>query len=488
MPTTTKSRKHLDNDLQSSLLDPTDKNFVYDEIDEFEDNEDHVTLQQAKKMMERRDVPREQVLGIDGSSSDEDDDDDEDELSEESDENKSDPDELFMEDDIVDEPEFKLPDERAWGSKKHRYFGTDTTDEKIQWKLYNQDEEIAQLEEETARKLQERMAAELKDLVSDDLILQTEDKGQNKDDFEEDLVETDLSALSRSRKLQLLKRESPEFLPLIEDLKSKCEELRCILSPLMEEIRMGKIPEGPVHQYITTKYRLVLNYVSMISVYMMAKCSTKSVRDHPVVGRLAQYRQLLQELEPCDNKLALHLGQLLDKISEAEDTSVKSLPKVEKERPRKRKKELQLLNKNKSAKIEEKKKQQLMSLLKEPVESDDKKPMNDKSKRKGDTTNVLEASSDEEQETQEPEKEEASKELDPDEKRSIGYGIAKNKGLMPYRRKDQRNPRVRYRNKYAKKLKRRKGQVQGVRKELERYGGEMTGIKSHTVKSIKIKS
>ena len=43
--------------------------------------------------------------------------------------------------------------------------------------------------------------------------------------------------------------------------------------------------------------------------------------------------------------------------------------------------------------------------------------------------------------------------------RHITYEIAKNKGLMPSRKKEQRNPRVKYRNKYQDKLKRRKGQV-----------------------------
>ena len=38
----------------------------------------------------------------------------------------------------------------------------------------------------------------------------------------------------------------------------KCEELRCILNPLMKMAKAGKVPEGPVKQYIMTKYRLVL--------------------------------------------------------------------------------------------------------------------------------------------------------------------------------------------------------------------------------------
>lgn len=62
------------------------------------------------------------MLGIDVSSSDED---------EEDEDEESDQDAMFMEDDIVEEEKEQLPDERAWGSKKWRYIGTDTTDERI---------------------------------------------------------------------------------------------------------------------------------------------------------------------------------------------------------------------------------------------------------------------------------------------------------------------------------------------------------------------
>ncbi|XP_068226082.1 LOW QUALITY PROTEIN: something about silencing protein 10-like [Palaemon carinicauda] len=483
-------KKYKNDVIETALLDPSDRKFIYDEINDFEDNRDLVSLETAKKLMNRKKPSREQVLAIDGSSSDDDDDDDEDdEEFKDSEEEEEDPDQLFMEDDIVDTPEMAVPDDRAWGNKKHRYFGTDTTDEKIKWNLYNQDEEMTQLEEETARKLQERMAAELKDLASDDLILQADDKSEKKSSTE-DLVEADVSSLSRARKLQLLKRESPEFLPLVEDLKNKCEELKCILKPLMEKVGKGQIPDGPVKQYVITKYRLVLNYVTTISMYMLVKCSTKSVTNHPVIGRLAQYRQLLKELEPCDNKLAAHLGELLSEEPEEDDDDdddeegeYDEGDHIKKTKTKNRKpKKLQILKKSRSALLEEKKR--LMALLKEPVQEK-------LTKAKGGTEdlldNAVDASSDEDQDEQETP--DAQKHvLDADEKRAIGYTIAKNKGLMPYRNKDQRNPRVRYRNKYTKKLKRRKGQVQNVRREINRYEGEMTGIKSHTIRSIKIKS
>lgn len=49
--------------------------------------------------------------------------------------------------------------------------------------------------------------------------------------------------------------------------------------------------------------------------------------------------------------------------------------------------------------------------------------------------------------------------LDPSNKRPITFEMLKNKGLTPRRKKENRNPRVKHRNKYKKALIRRKGQV-----------------------------
>lgn len=72
-------------------------------------------------------------------------------------------------------------------------------------------------------------------------------------------------------------------------------------------------------------------------------------------------------------------------------------------------------------------------------------------------------------------------------KRAITYEMAKNKGLTPHRKKEQRNPRVKHRNKYRKAKIRRKGAVREVRKEETRYSGEVSGIKASVKKSIKLK-
>jgi len=92
---------------------------------------------------------------------------------------------------------------------------------------------------------------------------------------------------------------------------------------------------------------------------------------------------------------------------------------------------------------------------------------------------------------EEPDDEEAEEEDEEDEelaRRGITYQMAKNKGLTPHRKKELRNPRVKHRGKYRKALIRRKGAVRTVRKELQRYGGEMSGIKASVTKSVKFRT
>jgi U3 small nucleolar RNA-associated protein 3 len=72
-------------------------------------------------------------------------------------------------------------------------------------------------------------------------------------------------------------------------------------------------------------------------------------------------------------------------------------------------------------------------------------------------------------------------------KRGINYQIAKNKGLTPHRSKEQRNPRVKHRMKFRKANIRRKGAIREPRKELKKYGGEISGIKATVIRSVKLK-
>lgn len=72
--------------------------------------------------------------------------------------------------------------------------------------------------------------------------------------------------------------------------------------------------------------------------------------------------------------------------------------------------------------------------------------------------------------------------------RAVTKEILKNRGLTPYRRKDQKNPRVKNRMKYENAVVRHKGAVPSMRDTTVPYGGEDTGIKANITKSRKIKS
>lgn len=73
-----------------------------------------------------------------------------------------------------------------------------------------------------------------------------------------------------------------------------------------------------------------------------------------------------------------------------------------------------------------------------------------------------------------------------DGKRGITYQILKNKGLTPHRKKDEKNPRVKLRNKFDKALKKRKSVVRDVVSQDKPFVGEETGIRAGIVRSRKL--
>jgi U3 small nucleolar RNA-associated protein 3 len=82
-----------------------------------------------------------------------------------------------------------------------------------------------------------------------------------------------------------------------------------------------------------------------------------------------------------------------------------------------------------------------------------------------------------------------TEEVDESGKRLITRQIEKNKGLMPHRSKDVRNPRVKKRKKYEKKKIALKGRQQvyeiGDRRRGA-YGGEESGISKNVVRGLKL--
>ncbi|KDR14064.1 something about silencing protein 10 [Zootermopsis nevadensis] len=363
-----------------------------------------------------------------------------------------------------------LPDVRAWGQKRRNFYNTDYVDQDYGG-FDEKDVEAAEREEEEARAIQKRLVEQLDE---GDFLLDmfAKEPLQKDKEAEEEVIKTDLRKLSKRQKLVLLRKESPEFFGLVEDFKANMTELQQKIEPILNLIKSGKIPASQADSYVQTKYHLVLNYCTNIAFYLLLKTKRIAVQSHPIVHRLYQYRQLLKQLKPVDEVMTPQLESILELVHNGDEITPVTSEKTNH------------LGKTKAPK---KKLLKFLSHLKEEANSNDsliKLPAKDAFAEKNGNAGLnsdISGGSDSE------ETKDVDEEMKEDGKRGITYQIAKNKGLTPHRKKEQRNPRVKHRNKFRKAKIRRKGQVREPRKEVEKYGGEISGIKIGVVKSIKLK-
>ena len=76
--------------------------------------------------------------------------------------------------------------------------------------------------------------------------------------------------------------------------------------------------------------------------------------------------------------------------------------------------------------------------------------------------------------------------VDEGAKRRATAQIVRNRGIVAYRKKDDRNPRVHLKNKFSKAEKRRQGAVRKQRDGRALYEGESTGIRKNATHSVRL--
>ncbi|NXD15361.1 SAS10 protein, partial [Nothocercus nigrocapillus] len=369
----------------------------------------------------------------------------------------------------------ELPHELSWGKRKQLYYDTDYGGEGKAKRSGQELDAEEEEEEEEAQVIQRRL---VQDLGEDDFGLdviqgylaeqrktQQADKGQK--------IAKDFQALSKKEQLKLLKQESPELLQLIEDFEVKLMELKDELQPLLQMVKNGTIPQGKGSRYLQTKFHLYLNYCANISFYLVLKSKRMPVHSHPVIERLVAYRNIINDLAVVDQKLSSEVRLLLKKFYDKKEVRPREQKKFPALPPRAAKK-----NKPKLAPAFTKGQHELAeeSDLDEEAALRYYKMMEEKVKLKRKRTaeqDVLEEEVEQEEE-------------DPNKKRGVTYQMIKNKGLTPKRKKIDRNPRVKHREKFRRAKIRRKGQVREVRRELHRYSGELSGIRAGVKKSRKL--
>ncbi|CAH0751540.1 unnamed protein product [Diatraea saccharalis] len=365
-----------------------------------------------------------------------------------------------------------LPDSKAWGKKKGMFYATDYVDE--DYGGFGDDEEAALLEEEEAKNIQKRLLEQLGD---EDFTLDFFNKQLAGEEQKETVIKSDLSQMSKRQKLQLLEKESPEFAGLIEDFKTKLTVAKDDLHPLLKLVKDGKVPKCAASKFVKTNYDLILNYCTNISFYLLLKSQKINIQNHPVIKRLYQYRQMLNKMEPIFLEVIKpQIDKILTAVHDNLELHVTRGNNTEMNEGRKRKLERQV------SESSAKKLKLINTLEKDDGEdtgvSDDEEEYEDNDNSPNDI------------EENKPSTSSQSLDIVPDDigdKREITYQIAKNKGLTPHRKKEQRNPRVKHKLKYRKAKIRRKGAIREPRTEVTRYGGESSGIKANVKKSIKIK-
>ncbi|XP_022344725.2 something about silencing protein 10-like [Crassostrea virginica] len=483
---------------KEAVPDPTKDDYFYDAVDEFHAEKEKIMLDKGLREDDQQSSESdEEVLGLGV--------DDDDLLSDEEIQNYKKQLRKFklhkkkdeMGSDIEEDVEKGLPDLKAWGKKRSKYYGADISDDDIDLSGSEEEEGAAVLEEKEALNLQKKMAAELDEMDFGLDIFKKKEKVTEQDDSD-GKIKKDLSKLSKKEKLQLLKKESPEMLPLIEDFKSVMTEAKDVFLPLSKLVKDGRI-SGKAADYIQCKLQLALSYCTNISFYMMLKSKQVPVQNHPVIKRLVQYRNLLKQLEPADIQLHDEIQEILSRMKNGEEIFLEEEPKQSSTFIRR--KTLRTSRKN----AEEKKMSDLISSSEEEEEEEIPKKKSKQENQRYETEDEKAAlayyemmkkgrDSDENEEVEEEGMVDDS--IDPGQedeeaeggKRAITYQIEKNKGLTPHKKKELRNPRVKHRMKFRKAKIRRRGQVREARTEVTRYGGEASGIRTGIKRGIKMRA
>ncbi|NWY76056.1 SAS10 protein, partial [Erithacus rubecula] len=373
----------------------------------------------------------------------------------------------------------KLPHELSWGQRKQLYYDTDYgSDAQAKGKRSQQEIDAEEEEEEQeAQVIQRRLVRDLgEDDYGLDMIQGYLAEQQKTQDSKGQKIDKDLQTLSRKEQLKLLKQESPELLQLMEDFEVKLMEIKDELHPLLQMVRDGTIPQGKGSRYLQTKYHLYLNYCANISFYLVLKAKRMPVHSHPVIERLVAYRNIINDLAPIDQRLSPQLRTLLrsyydnkeEKLRKENKFSVFLTMDGKKNKPQR----APVPVNGQAAATESSDESELdgEAALKYYRMMEEKLAL--KRKRAGDRDALEEAV--------------VSEGEDPSKKRGVTYQMIKNKGLTPKRRKIDRNPRVKHREKFRRARIRRRGQVREVRRELHRYPGELSGIRAGVKKGRRL--
>eukprot|EP01122_Echinamoeba_exundans_P008775 TRINITY_DN297_c0_g1_i2.p1 TRINITY_DN297_c0_g1~~TRINITY_DN297_c0_g1_i2.p1 ORF type:complete len:717 (+),score=267.21 TRINITY_DN297_c0_g1_i2:346-2496(+) len=271
---------------------------------------------------------------------------DEDDDGEEADEDDDD------EDDDDDEGGSEDEQAASWGTRKRAYYSSGSGDEEDE-EFEDSDEEAAINEEAEVKRLQKKRAQERSEADFADAFsvlakkpasrssasalaadlhegIHADLQGMDQDGVaaEVERVHRDISQLTKAEKLELIQRDAPELLVLMEQFKEKIVEIKERIQPLIQQLKAKKVPKTSQGlSYLEVKYHLLLSYCINISFYLLLKSEGRSVKNHPVIEQLVRTRVLLEKMRPLDQRLKYQIDKLL-KMATLGEANVEMDPKL----------------------------------------------------------------------------------------------------------------------------------------------------------------
>ncbi|EFA75356.1 U3 snoRNP protein [Heterostelium album PN500] len=321
------------------------------DIDEFIDKKSQINITKNKQGGQNSNITKKkEILPVDVSDEevedfDDDDDEDVDGLYEDDDEellDGGDDDDLYEDDEDEDDLGLKkaknkkdlasLDNRVAWGKERDDFYGNRVDEDEVGSEDEEEEEREALALQEQRKKLMKEEDYQFEDtfnnVISKKLSVDTKrsidpeekildsmnkdlssiDYGNNQDI---ELLQKNLSNFTKKEKLQYLMQESPILLQLLDDFKSKIEEIKYTLIPILEKVKTEQLPTSKGISFLETKYHLLLSYCLNITYFLMLKASGSSIKDHPVIDQLVKIRTILEKIKPLDNKLQYQVEKLL---------------------------------------------------------------------------------------------------------------------------------------------------------------------------------
>ncbi|KAH0747632.1 hypothetical protein KY285_009289 [Solanum tuberosum] len=226
-----------------------------------------------------------------------------------------------VEDEMHDEAEQEK--EEMWGRGKNIYYQNkeyveESSDEDL---IAEEEAEVLRMQQKKAKSLSAAdFGIEDDELTFEEILVQEKPRsavsadGEAKNEtgtaYEE--VQKDLNALTKEEQMDVVYSSAPELVGLLSELGEALEQLDNKVNPLFNKINGKTMIKGGMH-YIEVEKLLLLSYCQAISFYLLLKSEGQPVRDHPVISRLVEVKNLLNKMKELDGYLPSKLEDLLHK-------------------------------------------------------------------------------------------------------------------------------------------------------------------------------